>query len=113
MNIAAPNQLIRNRTVAEIEEPTAQAFTDSVNEFTAKARSADGFIFGTPVHHASAGGAITSPMDRVFFSDRCAVNNSFYLKPAATVAVARRAGIKAGVAFPAKEEENIFTNFIR
>lgn len=33
---------------------------DAVNEFTALAKEADGFIFGSPVHYASAGGAITS-----------------------------------------------------
>ena len=41
---------------------------DKVNEFTAKAASADGFVFGTPVHYASACGAMTSFMDRAFYS---------------------------------------------
>lgn len=39
---------------------------DSVNEFLEKAATADGFVFGSPVHFASASGAITSFMDRAF-----------------------------------------------
>lgn len=70
-------------------------FDDLVNEFTAKAKEADGFIFGTPVHYASAGGNITSFMDRVFYSDACGKGRAFYLKPAAAVASARRAGTTA------------------
>jgi len=56
-----------------------------------KAKEADGYIFGSPVHYASAGGAITSLMDRLFFSE------SKYLqyKPAAVVVSARRAGTTA------------------
>lgn len=30
---------------------------DGVNDFIRKAQSADGFVFGSPVHYASAGGA--------------------------------------------------------
>jgi multimeric flavodoxin WrbA len=67
-------------------------FTDSVNDFLALAREADGFIFGTPVHYASASGALTSFMDRVFFTASCAGLQSFYLKPAAGVIAARRGG---------------------
>ena len=33
---------------------------DGVNEFVEKAKAADGFLFGSPVHYASASGAITS-----------------------------------------------------
>jgi multimeric flavodoxin WrbA len=44
------------------------------------------------VHYAAAGGAITSFMDRVFYTDLLAVRQSFYLKPAAAVVSARRAG---------------------
>lgn len=63
--------------------------SDKVNEFLEKAGTADGFVFGSSVHFASATGAITSFMDRVFFApDR----NIFYLKPAAAVVSARRAG---------------------
>jgi len=55
----------------------------------------DGFIFGTPVHYASAGGAITSFMDRVFYAESNGKRNLFFLKPAACVISARRAGTTA------------------
>jgi multimeric flavodoxin WrbA len=58
-------------------------FDDKVNEFLKVAKDYDGFIFGSPVHWASAGGAITSFMDRVFYADLNAGLNSFRLKPAA------------------------------
>ncbi|MCR3761650.1 flavodoxin family protein [Clostridium felsineum] len=67
-------------------------FDDKVNEFLDIAADYDGFIFGTPVHFAAAGGAITSFMDRVFYADLNAGKEAFYLKPAAGVISARRAG---------------------
>jgi multimeric flavodoxin WrbA len=69
--------------------PGRCVISDPVNTCLEKAKDADGFIFGTPVHYAAAGGAITSFMDRLFFS---AGNDVFYLKPAAAVVSARRAG---------------------
>ncbi|WP_226990728.1 flavodoxin family protein [Methanosarcina acetivorans] len=68
------------------------AFNDRANDFLDIAKGADGFIFGSPVHYASATGAITSFMDCVFYSDLLGGRQSFYLKPAATVISARRAG---------------------
>lgn len=65
---------------------------DCVNDFLEIAPKADGFIFGSPVHYAAAGGAITSFMDRVFYADMQGGTRSFYLKPAAAVVSARRAG---------------------
>ncbi|MBO5909190.1 MAG: flavodoxin family protein, partial [Clostridia bacterium] len=65
---------------------------DKVNEFVEKAKTADGFIFGSPVYYAGANGTLTAFMDRVFYSDRCAKTNVFAFKPAAAVASARRAG---------------------
>jgi len=47
------------------------------------------------VHYAAAGGAITSFLDRSFFADRLSARGLFYLKPAAAVASARRAGTTA------------------
>jgi multimeric flavodoxin WrbA len=71
-------------------------FDDVVNEFVRKAKDADGFIFGSPVHYAGASGAITSFMDRVFYSASQSGNNNIFLfKPAATVISARRAGTTA------------------
>lgn len=71
-------------------------FNDSVNEFRELAENADGFIFGTPVHYAAASGAMTSFMDRLFYSEVCGNDNkAFYMKPAACVISARRAGTTA------------------
>ena len=64
---------------------------DIVNVFIDKAKDADGFIFGTPVHYASASGALTSFMDRVFYGKA----GIFMGKPAATVACCRRGGASA------------------
>jgi len=65
---------------------------DCVNEFIEKAKEADGFVFGTPIHYAAASGSITSFMDRVFYS------GSKYLagKPGAAVVSCRRGGASAG-----------------
>lgn len=66
-------------------------FNDVVNEFAEKAKEADGFVFGTPVHYASATGSISSFMDRLFYST-FTNPELFRLKPAAAVVSARRAG---------------------
>lgn len=66
---------------------------DVVNTFRAKAKEADGFIFATPVHYAAASGAITSFMDRLFYSEQG--GETFRYKAAAAVAVARRGGTTA------------------
>ncbi len=71
-------------------------FEDTVNKFVEKAKDADGFIFGTPVHYAAASGSITSFMDRSFYSASCSGKAEvFRYKPAATVISARRAGTTA------------------
>jgi multimeric flavodoxin WrbA len=78
---------------AKCAETGQCAFDDKVNEFRAAAKHADGFIFGSPVHYASASGTMTAFMDRVFFSDLLGNDNrTFRLKPAAAVVSARRAG---------------------
>ena len=67
-------------------------FTDDpVNEFIAKAKDADGFVFGTPVYYAHPSGRVLSFLDRVFYSS----GRSFAFKPGASVAVARRGGTTA------------------
>jgi len=71
------------------------AFDDVVNEFLDTAKFADGFVFGTPVHYAAASGSLTSFMDRAFYVDSMAKKRTFYIKPAATVISARRAGTTA------------------
>lgn len=71
-------------------------FDDVVNQFREKAYKADGFIFGTPVHYAAASGNMTAFMDRLFYSEFCGNHNkAFYMKPAAAVLSARRAGTTA------------------
>jgi len=64
---------------------------DIVNEFVEKAKEADGYIFGTPVHYAAASGAITSFMDRAFYSGGGVMRG----KPAAAVVSCRRGGATA------------------
>ena len=62
---------------------------DGVNRFREKLAEADGLIVGTPVYYASPNGSVISFMDRLFFSGPA---ETFRHKPAAAVAVARRAG---------------------
>lgn len=66
-------------------------FDGGVNEFVQKAREADGFLFGSPVHYASASGSITGFLDRAFYSG----SDAFRGKPGAAVVSARRAGTTA------------------
>lgn len=63
---------------------------DTVNEAILKAKDADGFIFGTPVHYAAASGAITSFLDRMFYAGYPMAH-----KPGAAVASCRRGGASA------------------
>lgn len=71
-------------------------FNDVVNEFVEKAKEADGFIFGSPVHYGGATGAITSFMDRAFYSAFQSGNgDAFLFKPASVAISARRAGTTA------------------
>ncbi len=69
---------------------------DGVNEFIDKAKEFDGFIFGSPVHYASASGGLTSFLDRAFFSAFLSGRGDvFKHKPGAAVACARRSGTTA------------------
>jgi multimeric flavodoxin WrbA len=65
---------------------------DIANEFIDLAKGADGFVFGSPVYFASASGSFTAFMDRAFYAPDWSI---FYLKPAAAVVSARRAGTTA------------------
>lgn len=67
------------------------AFDDVVNRIKEKCEEADGFVFGTPVHYASVSGNMTAFMDRLFYTG----SKAFYMKPAACVLSARRAGTTA------------------
>lgn len=66
---------------------------DVVNEFLERAGSADGFVFGSPIHFAAVSGAISSFMDRVFYGK----GTLFAGKPAAGVVSCRRGGATAGL----------------
>lgn len=66
-------------------------FNDVVNEFVEKAKSADGFVFGSPVYFAHPSGRLLTFMDRAFYSGGAV----FQFKPAAAVLSARRAGTTA------------------
>ncbi|MCH5343204.1 MAG: flavodoxin family protein [Acetatifactor sp.] len=61
---------------------------DGVNAFVEKAKEADGFIFGSPVHYAAASGALTSFLDRAFYGK----GSVFQGKPGACVVSCRRGG---------------------
>ncbi len=64
---------------------------DKVNELAPKIENADGVVFGSPVHYASASGAITSFMDRLFYSS----SKRFAGKPACAIFSCRRGGASA------------------
>lgn len=66
---------------------------DCINDIIAKAKEADGFVFGTPVYYAHPSGRILSALDRMFYAGKSA----FAHKPGAAVASARRAGTTASV----------------
>lgn len=69
------------------------AFGGPVNEAIQAVQQADGYVFGTPVHYASAGGSISGLLDRLFY----AAGPSMRFKPGAAVASARRAGTTAAL----------------
>lgn len=66
---------------------------DGVNDFIEKMKDADGLVIGSPVHYASASGAVTSFMDRVSYAG----GSAMAFKPGAAVVSCRRGG--ASVAF--------------
>lgn len=66
-------------------------YKDSVNVFIEKAKTADGFVFGSPVHYAAASGAITSFLDRAFYAGKAHME----YKPGAVIVSCRRGGATA------------------
>lgn len=66
-------------------------FDDIANTLIEKAKSADGFIFGSAVHYASSTGSINAVLDRAFFAGSA----NFKYKPAAAVVSCRRGGATA------------------
>jgi multimeric flavodoxin WrbA len=78
---------------AKCRETGVCVFDDLVNEVIEKAKTADGFIFGSPVYYSGINGTMKSFLDRLFYS------GSLYLayKPGAGVVSARRAGTVAAL----------------
>ena len=66
---------------------------DKVNEFLGKAKEADGFVFGSPVHFAASSGMLSSFMDRVFYGR----GKLFANKVASAVVSCRRGGATAAI----------------
>lgn len=64
---------------------------DPVNAILAQAATADAFVFGSPVYYAHPSGRLLSALDRLFYAGKA----NFTHKPAAAIAVARRAGTTA------------------
>ena len=64
---------------------------DVVNEYAPLICKADGVVFGSPVHYAAPSGAISSFMDRLFYSS----SKKLAGKPACAVFSCRRGGASA------------------
>ncbi len=64
---------------------------DVVNKAIEACKTADGIVVGSPVHYASASGAITSFLDRLFYAG----GSNLRYKPGAAVASCRRGGASA------------------
>ena len=70
-------------------------YQDRVNEFLEAAKDYDGFVFGAPVHFASAAASMSAFLHRAFYTDQCARLGRFAFKPGAAEVSARRAGTTA------------------
>lgn len=66
---------------------------DIVNTIIDKAKTADGFVFGSPVYYAHPSGRLLSVLDRAFYAG----GEAFAFKPGAAVVSARRAGTTASI----------------
>ena len=66
---------------------------DCLNTWLEKIKTADGFVFGSPVYYAHPSGALLSAMDRLFYAG----GQYLHHKPAAAVLTARRAGTTASM----------------
>lgn len=83
------NKAIRGCIACGRCDGRCRAFDDEVNEALTKLEQADALILGTPVYFASPNGTLLSFLDRMFSAGN---DDAFEGKPAACVAVARRAG---------------------
>lgn len=68
-------------------------FNDIANEIIEKMKKADALIVGSPVYYAHPSGRLLSVLDRVFYAGGSFLKH----KPAAAIAVARRAGTTATI----------------
>ncbi len=66
---------------------------DVVNIIIEKAKTADAFVFGSPVHYAAPAGALCAVLDRVFYAGSA----NFKFKPGAAIVSCRRSGTTAAV----------------
>lgn len=66
---------------------------DMVNKWIDEIKTADGFIFGSPVFYSHPTGQILALLDRLFYAG----GKYFYHKPGAAVVSARRAGTSASL----------------
>ena len=66
---------------------------DIVNEIIEKAKTSDGFVFGSPVYYAHPSGRLLSLLDRVSYAG----GSALAYKPGAVVVSARRAGTTASI----------------
>lgn len=79
------NDCIACRKCAELKKCVMD---DVVNELIEKAKTADGFVFGTPVYYAHPTARVLAVLDRAFYAGKYA----FMFKPAAAITSLRRAG---------------------
>ena len=68
-------------------------FDDVANQLAEKAKTCDGFVFGSPVYYSHPSARLLTVMDRAFYSG----GKYFAFKPAAAVLSARRAGSVASM----------------
>ena len=87
------NELLAGCIACGVCRNTGRCFRGDhvVNDFLDKAKDADGFVFGSPVHYAAASGVITSFLDRAFYAGGGCMKH----KPGAAVVSCRRGGASA------------------
>jgi multimeric flavodoxin WrbA len=88
------NKAIRGCIACGRCDGRCRAFDDEVNQALAKLEQADALVLGSPVYFASPNGTLLSFLDRMFSAGN---DEAFAGKPAACVAVARRAGTTASL----------------
>jgi len=88
------NQIVRGCIACgHCKQSGSCVFDDIVNEVIEKAKTADGFIFGSPVYYSGINGTMKSFLDRLFYSG----SKHLAYKPGAGIVSARRAGTTAAL----------------